>query len=71
MGAELQKNAEVYSDTAQRVYDAGGTEELVNGIYDIKDELSALGPFGGKFGDRETRRKRSEILARRNKLLQK
>ena len=68
VGAELQKNAEVYSDTAQRVYDAGGTEELVDGIYDIKDELSALGPFGGKFGDRETRRKRSEILARRNKL---
>ena len=68
VGAELQKNAEVYSDTAQRIYNAGGTEELVDSIYDIKDELSALGTFGGKFGDRETRRKRSEILARRNKL---
>ena len=68
VGAELQKNAEVYSDTAQRVYNAGGTEELVDDIYNIKDELSALGSFGGKFGDRETRRKRSEILARRNKL---
>ena len=68
VGAELQKNAEVYSDTAQRVYNAGGTEELVDELYNIKDELSALGTFGGKFGDRETRRKRSEILARRNKL---
>jgi len=68
VGAELQKNAEVYSDQAQRVYDAGGTEELVDEIYNIKDELKALGSFGGKFGDRETRRKRSQLLAKRSKL---
>ena len=68
VGAELQKNAEVYSDQAQRVYDAGGTEELVDELYNIKDELKALGSFGGKFGDRETRRKRSQLLAKRSKL---
>jgi hypothetical protein len=68
VGAELQKNAEVYSDVAQRIFNAGGTQELVDDVYSIKDELRALGSFGGKFGDRETRRKRSEILARRNKL---
>ena len=68
VGAELIKNGDAYSDPTQRVFDAGGSEELMNNMYDIKDELKELGSLGGMFGDRETRKKRAEILSRRNKL---
>ena len=68
IGIELQKNAAEWNSAIDKIYDAGGTEALMNDIYDLKDELKELGPFGGQFGDRETRRKRSEILSKRNKI---
>ena len=68
IGTELQKNAAEWNSAVDKIYDAGGTDALVDDIYSLKDELKELGPFGGKFGDRETRKKRSEILSKRNKI---
>tara|TARA_R100001443_G_scaffold56237_1_gene67259 strand:+ start:4889 stop:6886 length:1998 start_codon:yes stop_codon:yes gene_type:complete len=68
IGTELQKNAAEWNSAVDKIYDAGGTDTLVDDIYSLKDELKELGPFGGKFGDRQTRKKRSEILSKRNKI---
>jgi len=68
IGGELVKNAADWNSTVQKVYDAGGTENVVNEIYALKDELRGLGPLSGIFGNRETRKKRMEILTRKNQL---
>ena len=68
IGGELAKNAAEWNSAVQKVYDAGGTENVVNEIYALKDELRDLGPLSGVFGNRETRKKRMEILTRKNKL---
>ena len=68
IGGELIKNSIDWNSAVQKVYDAGGTENVVNEIYALKDELRDLGPLSGVFGNRETRKKRMEILTRKNKL---
>ena len=68
IGGELMKNAADWNSKVQKVYDAGGTENVVNEIYALKDELRDLGPLSGVFGNRETRKKRMEIITRKNQL---
>ena len=68
IGGELMKNAADWNSKVQKVYDAGGTENVVNEIYALKDELRDLGPLSGIFGNRETRKKRMEIITRKNQL---
>ena len=68
IGGELIKNAADWNSKVQKVYDAGGTENVVNEIYALKDELRDLGPLSGIFGNRETRKKRMEIITRKNQL---
>jgi|TARA_R100000482_G_scaffold47712_1_gene16706 hypothetical protein len=68
IGGELIKNSIDWNSAVQKVYDAGGTENVVNEIYALKDELRELGPLSGVFGNRDTRKKRMEILTRKNKL---
>ena len=68
IGGELARNAAEWNSAVQKIYDAGGTENVVNEIYGLKDELRELGPLSGVFGNRETRKKRMEILTRKNKL---
>ena len=68
IGMQIQKNAAEWNSTVEKIYDAGGTDALVDDVYDLRDQLKALGPFGGQFGDKETRKKRMSILSKRNKL---
>jgi len=68
IGMQLQKNAAEWNSTIEKIYDAGGTDALVDDVYNLRDELKSLGPFGGQFGDKEARKKRMQILSKRNKL---
>mgnify|MGYP003110896749 FL=1 len=68
IGMQLKQNAAEWNSTIEKIYDAGGTDALVDDVYDLRDELKSLGPFGGQFGDKETRKKRMQILSKRNKL---
>ena len=68
IGMQLKQNAAEWNSTIEKIYDAGGTDALVDDVYNLRDELKSLGPFGGQFGDKETRKKRMQILSKRNKL---
>ena len=66
VGAEIKKSAIDWNSTAQKIYSAGGTDELVDELFDIQDELKDLGRFGGLLGNRETQNARRKILAKKD-----
>ena len=68
VGAEIKKSAIDWNSTAQKIYSAGGTDELVDELFDIQDELKDLGRFGGLLGNRETQNARRKILAKKDQI---
>ena len=68
VGAEIQKNAADWNSTIDKIYDAGGTDKLVDDIYSVRDEIRDLGPLGGILGNREKQKDRRKLIAKKNKI---
>ena len=66
IGEAAIENAKKHS--LEKLYEAGASQDFINEALDIRNELKALGTFGGKFGDRETRQKRMELQVKQKKL---
>ena len=70
IGADMKANAdELTAYTAKgNALNPEDAKMFYDEIYGIKDELSNLGTFSGKFGDRETRMKRAELKQKQQEL---
>ena len=71
IGGEMMENANLLSDYAAR--GAGlnpeNAEMFMEELYANRDAQRELGLFGGRFGDRETRKKRAELKIEQQELM--
>ena len=70
IGVEMMANADELTSYAAKLggLDAEGAAFLENELYANKDAQKELGLFGGRFGDRETRKKRAELKLKQAEL---
>ena len=70
IGVEMMANADELTSYAAKLggLDAEGAAFLENELYANKDAQKELGLFGGRFGDRETRKKRAELKLKQSDL---
>tara|TARA_B100000902_G_scaffold399536_1_gene470876 strand:+ start:2756 stop:4603 length:1848 start_codon:yes stop_codon:yes gene_type:complete len=70
IGSEMMANAEELTSYAAKAsgLDADAAKFLTDEIYANKDAQKELGLFGGRFGDRETRKERAELKLKQKEL---